>query len=176
MLGPLLADVAINLNKSSKCEVPSSFKDLVDTATTARGAGAAAFTAFLAVLCLMDIMSLAEEYESLSSRMEEDKGDCPLLNQLLIPTVAALLMPPVAVALTFMEGKNLTGTLHFNGAFMIPFLYSILPITLYESVMQYQLQDLAISSIRSFLQILLGAGALCALGKRSFKVYHSFQI
>jgi hypothetical protein len=145
--------------------VPSSFKDFVDTATTASGAGAAAFMAFLAVLCLTAIMSLAEEYESLSSRTEEDKGNCPLLNQFLIPTVAASVMPPVTVELAFVEGGDLTGALHFNGAFMIPFLYSLLPIILYRSVRQYQLQDLALSSISSFLQVLLGAGTLCALGK-----------
>jgi hypothetical protein len=50
----------------------------VDTATTASGAGAAAFTTFLAltlfVLCLMAIMMLAEEYKSLFSCVEEDKG------------------------------------------------------------------------------------------------------
>jgi hypothetical protein len=103
----LLADVAINLYKSSKCKVPSSFKDFVDTATTARGARAAAFMAFLAlalfVLRLMVIMSLAEEYESLFSRTEEDKGNRPLWNQFSIPTVAALVMTPFALALTFME-------------------------------------------------------------------------
>jgi hypothetical protein len=137
----------------------------VDTAATASGAGAAAFTAFLVVFCLTAIMSPAEDYESLSSCMEEDKGNCPLSNQFLIPTVAALVIPLVAVALAFVEGEDFTGALHFNEAFMIPFLYSLLPIILYRSVLQYQLQDLAIPSISSFLQVLLGAGTLCALGK-----------
>ncbi len=100
ILGLLLADIPINLHGSSgKCEVLSSFKDFVDTATTARGAKAAAFTAFLAlavfVVCLTTIMSLAEEYKSLFSCTEEDKGNCPLLNQFSIPTVAALVMPLV---------------------------------------------------------------------------------
>jgi hypothetical protein len=158
ILGFLLADIAINLHKSSECKVPNSFKDFVDTATTANGAGAAAFTAFLAVLCLMAFMSLAEEYESLSSCTEEDKGNCSLLNQFLIPTVAAFVMPLVAMALTFVEGRDFTGALHFNGAFMIPFPYGLLPIILYRSMRQYQLQDLALSSISSFLQVLLGAG------------------
>ncbi len=126
--GLLLADVAINLHKSSKCKVPSSFKDFMDTATTASGARAATFKAFLAVLCLMAIVSLAEEYKSLSSHMKEDKGSCPLSNRFSVPTVAALVMPPVAVALTFVEGGDLTGALHFNGAFMIPFLHGLLPI------------------------------------------------
>ena len=107
-------------------------------------------------------MSLAEEYKSLFSCTGEDKGNCPLFNKFSIP-VATLVMPLVAVALTFTEGGDLTGALHFNGAFMIPFLYGLLPIILYRSVRQYHLQDLAISSISSFLQALLGAGILCAL-------------
>jgi hypothetical protein len=121
--GLLLADIVINLHKSSEWEVPRSFKDFVDTATTAIGAGAAAFMAFLALMCLMAIMSLAEEYKSLSSCTEEDKGNYPLLNQFLIPTVAALVMPPIAVVHAFVEGRDFKGALHFNGAFMIPFLY-----------------------------------------------------
>jgi hypothetical protein len=39
----LLADVAINLHKSSECKVPSRSKDFVDTATTASGARAVVF-------------------------------------------------------------------------------------------------------------------------------------
>jgi hypothetical protein len=114
ILGLLLVDMAINLHESSdKCEVLSSFKDFVDTAITASGARAAAFTVFLAlaffVLCLTAIMSLAEEYKGFFSRMEEDKGNHPLLNQFLIPTVAASVMPLVAMALDFMEGGDLTG-------------------------------------------------------------------
>jgi hypothetical protein len=61
-----------------------------------------AFTVFLAlalfVLCLTAIMLLAEECMSLFSCTEEDKGDCPLSTQFSIPTVAALMMPPGAVA------------------------------------------------------------------------------
>jgi hypothetical protein len=93
ILDLFLVDVAINLHESSKCKVPSSLKDFVDTASTTSGAGAATFTAFLAVLYLMAIMSLAKEYKSLSSCTGEDKGDCPLSNQFLIPTMAALVMP-----------------------------------------------------------------------------------
>jgi hypothetical protein len=44
ILGLLLADVAINLEESSECKVPSISKDFVDTATTASGARAVAFT------------------------------------------------------------------------------------------------------------------------------------
>ncbi len=162
-------DIDINLHESSnKCEVLSSFKDFVDTATTASSTGAAAFTAFLAlgffVLCLTSIMSLAEEYKSLFSRStEEDKGNCPLLNQFSIPTVAASVMPLVAMVLDFMEGGHLTDAHHFNLAFMIPFLKRSLPIILYRSMRRYQLQDLAVSSISILPQVLLGAGTLCAL-------------
>jgi hypothetical protein len=108
------------------------------------------------VLCLTAIMLLVEEYKSLFSCTEKDKGNCPLSNQFSIP-VSASVLPPVAIALTFMEGRDLTGT----RAFMIPFLYGLLHIMLYRSMRQY----LAISSISSFLQVLLGAGTLCALGQ-----------
>jgi hypothetical protein len=119
ILGLLLVDVAINLHEPfDKCKVLSRFKDFGDTAITTSGAGAAAFTAFLAlvffVLCLTAIMSLAEEYKSLFSHTEEDKGHCPLLNQFLIPTVAAMVMPLVAIALDFMESGDLMGANHFN--------------------------------------------------------------
>jgi hypothetical protein len=43
VLGLLLTDIAINLHESSKCEVPSSSKDFVDTATTASSARTVAF-------------------------------------------------------------------------------------------------------------------------------------
>jgi hypothetical protein len=33
-----------------------------------------------------------------------------------------------------MEGRDPTGALHFNGSFMIPFLYGLLPIIFYRSV------------------------------------------
>jgi hypothetical protein len=51
----LLVVVAINLHKSPRCKVPSSFKDFMDMATTVSGARAAAFTAFLALafLCIL---------------------------------------------------------------------------------------------------------------------------
>ena len=54
----------------------------------------------------------------------------------------------------------------FQRSIIIPFLCSLLPIKLYGSMMQYQLQDLAISSMSSLPpQILLGAGTLCAHGQ-----------
>ena len=99
----------------------------------------------------MAIMLLAEEYENLFSNTEEYKGDCPLSNQFLIPAVALPVMPPVAVVLTFVEGRDLTGILHFNGAFIIS-----LPIILYRGVRQNQLQYLAISSISRLPLVLLG--------------------
>ncbi len=134
----------------------------MDTATTASGTRAATSLVLLAlalyILCLTAIMLLAVEYKSLFSCTEKDKGNCPLSKQFSIP-VAALVMPLVAIVLTFMEGGDLTRALYFNGAFMMPFLYGSLHIMLYRSMSQY----LAISSISSFLQVLLGAGTLCAL-------------
>jgi hypothetical protein len=128
-----------------------------------------AFTRFLVlvlfVLFLMAIMLLAEEYKSLFSHTEEDKGNSPISNQFLILTVTASVMPLVAVAVAFVEGRDLAGVLHFNGAFMIPFLYGLLPIILYRSMRQCQLQDLAFSAIGNLPQVLLGAGTLCALGQ-----------
>jgi hypothetical protein len=119
ILGLLLADVAISLHESfDKCKVLSSFKEFVVTATTTSGAGAAAFTAFLAlsffVLCLTAIVSLAEEYKSFFARTEEDKGNFPILNQFSVPSVAASVMPLIAMALDFMEGGDLTVAHHFK--------------------------------------------------------------
>jgi hypothetical protein len=104
----LLVDVAINLQKSTKCKVPRSFKDFVDIATTARGARVAAFTAFLLlalfVLCLMVIILLAEEYESLFSRTEEDKGNCPLSKTVLDPHYGCLGDDPICRGTHFCGG------------------------------------------------------------------------
>jgi hypothetical protein len=87
-------------------------------ATTSSSAGAAAFKALLVlvlfVLCLTAIMLLFEEYKSLFSHRVEDKRNCPLLNQFFIPTVAASVMPPIAVVLVFVEGRDLTGTPSFQ--------------------------------------------------------------
>jgi hypothetical protein len=101
-------DVAINFHKSSKGKVPSSFKDFVDMATTASGARTAAFMAFLAlalfVLCLTVIMSLAEEYKSLFSRTEEDKGNCPLSKPVLDPHCGCLGDEPLCPGTHFQGG------------------------------------------------------------------------
>ena len=43
----------------------------------------------------MVIMSLAEEYESLFSRTEEDKGNCPLLKPVLDPHCGCLGDDPI---------------------------------------------------------------------------------
>jgi hypothetical protein len=178
-LGLLLADVAIYLHKSSKCKVPTCCKDFVDTAITTSGAGAAAFMVFLVlvlfVLCLKGMMSLVEEYESLSFCMEEDKGDCLLLKQFSIFTVAALVVPPVAMTLTCVEGRDVMGALHFNGAFMIPFIHGSLPIILYRNMRQYHLQDLAISSISSLPQVCWVQENYVLSDKRLFKIHHGLQ-
>jgi hypothetical protein len=131
----------------------------------------------LFVFCLTAIMLLAEECKSLSFHLEEEKDDCHLSNQFLIPTVAASVMPLGAIALTFVEGRVLTGALHFNGAFMIPFLYGLSSIIIHRSMRQYQLQDLAISTI-SILppQVLLGAETCYALlDKKLSKICHGLQ-
>jgi hypothetical protein len=180
ILGLLLANVAITLHKSSECKVLSSVKYFVDTATTTSGTWTAAFTAFLAlalyVLCLTGIMLLAEEYKSLSSCTKEDKGNCLLSNQFLIPTVAALVMPPAAVALALVEGGDLMGALHFNEDFMIPFLYGLLPII-------YHKDGRGHSSLETWLSLQYAAcHKFCCvqehyvlLDKRLFKKYHGFQ-
>jgi hypothetical protein len=63
----------------------------------------------------------------LISHTEEDKGNCPLSNQFLIPAVAASVIPPVAVVLAFREGRVLMGALHFNEAFIISFYTAYYP-------------------------------------------------
>ncbi len=89
----------------------------------------------------------------------------------LEPAVAASVMPPVAVVLAFREGRALMGALHFNGAFIISFLYGLLLIILYNSMRQYQLRGLAVSSISCLPpQVLLGAGTLCALGREIVQI------
>ncbi len=70
--------------------------------------------------------------------MEEDKGHCLLSNQFSIPVAASVILL-VTVALTFMEDRDLMGAIHFNGAFVIPFLYGLLPIILYRGVRHYYL-------------------------------------
>ena len=136
--------------------------------STASSAGAAAFAAFSAsalfVSCLTAVMSLAKDYESIFSSTVENDYDFPLL-QFSIPAVAASVIPPVAVALSFSRGGDVTAALHFNGAIIVPFLYGLLPIVLYRGVRQLQGQDSAIPSISSVPQVLLGAGTLCALGQ-----------
>ncbi|KAL3790826.1 hypothetical protein ACHAW5_008759 [Stephanodiscus triporus] len=136
--------------------------------STASSAGAAAFAAFSAsalfVSCLTAVMSLAKDYESIFSSTVENDYDFPLL-QFSIPAVAASVIPPVAVALAFSRGGDITAALHFNGAIIVPFLYGLLPIVLHRGVRQVQGQDSAIPSISSVPQVLLGAGTLCALGQ-----------
>jgi hypothetical protein len=61
----------------------------------------------LFVLCLTVIMLLAEEYESLFSRTEEDKGYCPLSKLVLNPHCGCLGDAPFSVLLTFIEELSL---------------------------------------------------------------------
>ncbi len=107
----LQADIAINLHKSSKCKVTSSFKNCVNMATTASSARAATFMAFLALalfgLCLTVIMSLAEEYESLFSHTEEDTGNCPLSKPVPNPHCGCLGDDPICHGTHFCGGVSL---------------------------------------------------------------------
>jgi hypothetical protein len=82
--------------------------DFVDTATTASSARAAIFMAFLAlalfVLRLIVIMLLAEEYESLFSRTEADKGNYPLSKAVLDPHCGCLGDDPICRGTHFCGG------------------------------------------------------------------------
>jgi hypothetical protein len=116
-------------------------------------AGAIAFTTFSAsalfVSSLTAVMSLAEEYESIFSKKsvkdDDEDGDCRLSNQFSIPAVAASVLPSLVVAVLCAEGGDLTGALHFNGAVIIPYLYGVLPIILYNSVRTMQPQTKSLS-------------------------------
>jgi tyrosine-specific transport protein len=151
----------------------------LDTSTSS-GVGAAAFAAFsmsaLFVSCLTAVMSLAEECESIFMRRttttvedeveDYDDGDCIAPpSRFSIPAVIASVMPPVAAALAFARGGDLTGALHFNGAFIVPILYGILPIVLYRGVRQSQARDSPLYSISGLPQMLLGAGTIGAIGQ-----------
>lgn len=136
--------------------------------TTSCGAGAAAFTAFsvsaLVGSCVTAVMSLAEEYESIISRKSDNDDLCPVTNRFSTTAVVAAMVPSVAVALACSNGEDLTGALHFNGAFITPFLYGLLPIILYNSARK--LSDDTESSFTLWSsQVLLGAGTVAAVGQ-----------
>jgi tyrosine-specific transport protein len=141
---------------------------------TSSGAGAAAFTAFsvsaLVGSCITAVMSLAEEYESIISRKVDDDDPCLVTNRFSTPAVAAAMLPSVAVALAYSNGGDLTGALHFNGAFITPFLYGLLPIILYNSVQRLNGGTEGHSLFWSRLpQVLLGAGTIGAVGQDIFQ-------
>ncbi len=101
----LLVDIAMNLHKSSKSRCQAALRTLW---TWPPLPAAAAFTAFLVlaffVLCLTVIMSLAEEYESLFSCTEEDKGNCPLSKPVLNPHCGCLGDNPICHGTHFCGG------------------------------------------------------------------------
>lgn len=137
---------------------------------TSNGAGAAAFTAFsvsaLIGSCITAVMSLAEEYESIISRKMDDDDPCPVTNRFSTPAVAAAMVPSVAVALAYSNGGDLTGALHFNGAFITPFLYGLLPIILYNSVQKLNESTESSPPFWSNLPlVLLGAGTIGTVGQ-----------
>jgi tyrosine-specific transport protein len=136
--------------------------------STSSDAGAAAFTAFSASAlvgsCVASVMSLAEEYESIMSSVTQDNDvdSCPVESKFSLPAVALSMALPVAVGLAYSEGGDLTGALHFNGAFITPVLYGLLPIILYQSVQKKESDDNAGFGLP---EILLGAGTVGALGQ-----------
>ena len=135
--------------------------------STANDAGAAAFTAFSASAlvgsCIPAVMSIAEEYETIFAKAEDDES-CPIKNKFSATTVAVSMAPPVAVALACSKGGDLTGALHFNGVLITPFLYGLLPIILYQSVHKNEADEGSnIFSISNLPQVLLGAGTLGTL-------------
>ncbi len=137
---------------------------------TSSGAGAAAFTAFsvsaLVGSCITAVMSLAEEYESIISRKMDDDDPCPVTNRFSTPAVAAAMVPSVAVALACSNGGDLTGALHFNGAFITPFLYGLLPIILYNSVQKLKETTESTPPFWSNLPlVLLGVGTIGTVGQ-----------
>jgi hypothetical protein len=151
----------------------------MDTATTASGARAAALTVFLAlalfVLCLTAIMLLAEEYKSLFSCMEEDKGNCPLSKPVLNPHCGCLGDAPGCHGARFCGGLRSHGRPSFQWSihdFIFIQLITQHFIQNYEAIL---LQDLlAISSISS-LPLCWMEEHYVLLDKRLFKMYHGFQ-
>lgn len=141
--------------------------------SVANGAGAAAFTAFSASAlvgsCVAAVMSLAEEVESIISSVVEDGEDsCTLHDTFSVPAVALSMISPVALALASAKGGDLTSALHFNGAFITPILYGLLPIVLYQSVQKKD--DNAATSLLSIEnlslpQAILGVGTIGFLGQ-----------
>ena len=145
-------------------------------ASTSSSAGSAALASFsmsaLFVSSLTAVMSLAEEYEAIFSRRTtaaakyDDDGDCIApSSRFSIPAVAASVIPPVAMALAFVGGGDLTAALHFNGAFIVPILYGILPTILYGGVRQLRVRDTALHWMDGLPQLMLGAGTICAIGQ-----------
>jgi tyrosine-specific transport protein len=144
--------------------------------STSSSAGSVALAAFsmsaLFVSCLTAVMSLAEECEAIFSRRTttastvDDEGDCIApSSRFSIPAVAASVIPPVGAALAFAGGGDVTSALHFNGAFIVPILYGILPTILYGGVRQLRVRDAALQSMNGLPQLLLGAGTICAIGQ-----------
>ena len=82
-------------------------------------------------------------------------------------SVGASMALPAAVGVAFANGGDLTGALHFNGAFITPFLYGLLPIILYQSVHKSEGSDKGsgLPLFSNMPQVLLGAGTIVALGQ-----------
>lgn len=137
----------------------------------ASGAGAAAFTAFsisaLVGSSVAAVMSLAEECDSIIASVSTDDSTdiCPVQDKFSFPAVAISMSIPTAAAIALAEGGDLTGALHFNGAFITPLLYGLLPILLFQSVQKKENNDGDFPISLSLSQVCLGAGTIMALGQ-----------
>lgn len=143
----------------------------------AGGPGAAAFATFSAAALVGSsvaaVMSLAEECESVlagaagSADDGDDDGEgCLVRDRFSLSSVALSIAPPTAVALACANGggHDLTGALHFNGAFIAPLLYGVMPILLHQSI-KSGTSDGESGVSFSLPEVLLGAGTVGTLAQ-----------
>ena len=137
--------------------------------STASASGALAFDVFTASAlvgsCIPSVMCLAEETESIFSSMNDDDDNCPVKTKYSPVSVTTSMIPSVAIGLAFSKGGDLTEALHFNGAFITPLLFGLLPVILYQSVHKNDDTTDNNSVLRNLPQALVGAGTLGCLGQ-----------
>ena len=141
----------------------------VESSTASSSAGALAFDAFTASAlvgsCIPSVMCLAEETESIFSSMNDDEDNCPVKTKYSPVSVAASMIPSVAIGLAYSKGGDLTEALHFNGAFITPLLFGLLPVILYQSVHKNDGTTDNNSIFGNLPQVLVGVGTLGCLGQ-----------
>jgi len=141
----------------------------VESSTASSSAGALAFDVFTASAlvgsCIPSVMCLAEETESIFSSMNDDEDNCPVKTKYSPISVAAPMIPSVAIGLAYSKGGDLTEALHFNGAFITPLLFGLLPVILYQSVHKNDDTTDNNSVFGKLPQVLVGAGTLGCLGQ-----------